>query len=65
MFIHDIFYESLQERESVDDDLGLETSMGRFQIEDRIQQEENGENPKKEGLSLTLPLPEQVQGKSS
>ena len=30
--IHLIFYESnnsLQERESVDDDLGLETSMGR------------------------------------
>ena len=64
-FIFDESNNSLQERESVDDDLGLETSMGRFQIEDRIQQEENGENPKKEGLSLTLPLPEQVQGKSS
>ena len=39
--IHVIFYESnnsLQERESVDDDLGLETSMGRLQIEDRRQQ---------------------------
>ena len=36
--IHAIFYESnnfLQERESVDDDLGLKTSMGRLQIEDR------------------------------
>ena len=35
--IHVIFYESnnsLQERESVDDDLGLETSMGKLQIED-------------------------------
>ena len=34
------FYESnnsLQERESVDDDLGLETSMERLQIEDRRQ----------------------------
>ena len=58
MFIHDIFYESLQERESVDDDLGLETSMGRLQIEDRKQQEENGEDPKKEGSPLALPLPQ-------
>ncbi|KAL6342996.1 hypothetical protein AAG906_017016 [Vitis piasezkii] len=36
--IHVIFYESnhsLQERESFDDDLGLETSMGKLQIEDR------------------------------
>ena len=35
------FYESnnsLQERENFDDDLGLETSMGRLQIEDRRQQ---------------------------
>ena len=39
--IHVIFYESnnsLQERESVDDDLGLETYMGRLKIEDRRQQ---------------------------
>ena len=36
-FIFDESNNSLQERESVDDDLGLETSMGRFQIEDRIQ----------------------------
>ena len=38
--IHVIFYEynnSLQKRESVDDDLGLETSIGRLQIEDRRQ----------------------------
>ena len=36
--IHVIFYESnnsFQERESVDDDLGLETSMGKLQIDDR------------------------------
>ena len=39
--IHVIFYKSnnsLQERESVDDDLGLETYMGRLKIEDRRQQ---------------------------
>ena len=39
--IHVIFYESnnsFQERGSFDDDLGLETSMGRLQIEDRRQQ---------------------------
>ena len=38
--IHIIFYESnnsLQERESFDDDLGLETSMGKLQIEDSRQ----------------------------
>ena len=38
--IHVIFYKSnnsLHERESVDDDLGLETSMERLQIEDRRQ----------------------------
>ena len=36
--IHVIFDEpnnSLQERESIDDDLGLETYMGRLQIENR------------------------------
>ena len=64
-FIFDESNNSLQERESFDDALDLETSMGRLKIDDRKQEEENGENPKKEGLSLTLPLPEQVQGKSS
>ncbi|KAL6350623.1 hypothetical protein AAG906_022333 [Vitis piasezkii] len=62
------FYESnnsLQERESIDDDLGLETYMGRLQIEDGRQQEENGEDPKEEGSPLTLPHPQQVQGESS
>ena len=55
--IHVIFYESnnsLQERESFDDDLGLETSMGKLQIENRRQQEEIGEDPKKEESPLTL-----------
>ena len=53
------FYEpnnSLQERESFDDDLGLETSIGKLQIEDRRQQEENGEDPKKEESPLVLPF---------
>ena len=66
--IHVIFYESnnsLQERESFDDDLGLETSMGKLQIEDRRQQEEVVEDPKKEESPLALPLPQQVQGESS
>ncbi|RVW22169.1 hypothetical protein CK203_108839 [Vitis vinifera] len=66
--IHVIFDESnnfLQERESVDDGLGLETCIGRLQIEDRRQQEENGEDPKKEESPLALPFPQQVQGESS
>ncbi|RVW28391.1 hypothetical protein CK203_109077 [Vitis vinifera] len=66
--IHVIFDESnnsLQERESFDDDLGLETSMGKLQIEDRRQQEEIVEDPKKEESPLALPSPQQVQGESS
>ena len=62
------FYESnnsLQEKESFDDDLGLKTSMRKLQIEDRRQQEEVVEDPKKEESPLTLPLPQQVQGESS
>ena len=60
-----LFFMNLQERERIDDDLGLKTSIGRLQIEDRRQQEENGEDPKKEGSPLALPLPQQVQGESS
>ncbi|WKA11485.1 hypothetical protein VitviT2T_028980 [Vitis vinifera] len=48
--------------ESFDDDLGLETSMGKLQIEERRQQEEIGEDPKKEESPLALPPPQQVQG---
>ena len=62
------FYESnnsFQERESFDDDLGLETSMGKLQIEDRRQQEEIGEDPKKKESPLALPPPQQVQGEPS
>ena len=61
--IHVIFYESnnsLQERESFDDDLGLKTFMKKLQIEDRRQQEEIGKDPKKEESSLALPPPQQV-----
>ena len=36
-FIFDESNNSLQERESFDDDSGLETSMGKFRIKDRIQ----------------------------
>ncbi|RVW11827.1 hypothetical protein CK203_085673 [Vitis vinifera] len=66
--IHVIFDESnnsLQEIESFDDDLSLETSMGKLQIEDRRHQEEVVEDPKKEESPLALPTPQQVQGKSS
>ncbi|RVW84451.1 Retrovirus-related Pol polyprotein from transposon RE1 [Vitis vinifera] len=66
--IHVIFDESnnsLQERESFDDDLGLETSMRKLQIEDKRQQEESGEDLKKEESPLALPPPQQVQGESS
>ncbi|RVW20640.1 hypothetical protein CK203_109084 [Vitis vinifera] len=45
--------------------IGLETSMGKLQIEDRRQQEEIGEDPKKEESLLALPPPQQVQGESS
>ena len=66
--IHVIFDESnnsFQEKESFDDDLGLETSMGKLQIEYKRQQEEIREDPKKEESSLTLPPPQQVQSESS
>ena len=46
------FYESnnsFQDKESVGDDLGLEAYIRRLQIEDRRQQEKNGEDPKEEG----------------
>ncbi|KAL6350658.1 hypothetical protein AAG906_028109 [Vitis piasezkii] len=55
----------ISKKESFNDDLGLETSMGRLQIEDGRQQQENGEDPKKEESPLALPPPQQVQGESS
>ncbi|KAL6319674.1 hypothetical protein AAG906_026733 [Vitis piasezkii] len=39
--------------------------MGKLQIEDKRQQEESGEDPKKEESPLALPPPQQVQGESS
>ncbi|KAJ9680162.1 hypothetical protein PVL29_019450 [Vitis rotundifolia] len=39
--------------------------MGKLQIEDKGQQEESGEVPKKEDSPLARPPPQQVQGKSS
>nr|CAN77969.1 hypothetical protein VITISV_027333 [Vitis vinifera] len=66
--IHVIFYESnnsFQKRDSLNDDLSLETSMGKLQIEDRRQQEEIGEDPKKKESPLALPPPQQVQGEPS
>ena len=44
----------LSKKESFDDDLGLETSMGKLQIKDRRQQEEVVEDPKKEESPLAL-----------
>ena len=55
-----LFFMNLQERERIDDDLGLKTYMERLQIEDRRQQEENEIDPKEERSPLALPLPQQV-----
>ncbi|KAL6342257.1 hypothetical protein AAG906_006882 [Vitis piasezkii] len=50
--------ETMQKEESL-------TSVGKLQIEDKRQQEESGEDPKKEELPLALPPPQQVQDESS
>ena len=66
--IHVVFYEtneSLQQRESVDNDLGLENSMGRLQIEDENQQVEKDDDPKDERSPLTLPPPTHDLGETS
>ena len=63
--IHVIFYESnnsLQERESVDNDLGQKTYMEKLQIEDGKQKEENEVDPKEERSPLALPPSQQLQG---
>ena len=64
MLFFDEYNNSLQERESFDDDLGLEISMWRLQIEDRRKQEVIGEDPKKEE-PLALPPSQQVQSELS
>ena len=56
--IHVIFFmylTILSKKESVDDDLGLETYIGRLQVEDRRKQEDNEVDPKKERSPLALP----------
>ena len=68
--IHVVFDEcndTLQRRESVDDDIGLEFSVGRFQIEDMVPQQEEEIDSKKEKESpLGPPPPPQLeQGESS
>ena len=58
--IHVVFDESndsLQRRESVGDDVGLEFSMERLQIEDRVHQQENKIDLKKEDKSPLAPPP--------
>ena len=69
-FIHLVFDESndsLKRRENIDDDVGLDLSMGRLQIEDGDHQQEEESKSKKEGESLkALPPPPQLeQGESS
>ena len=52
--IHVVFDESndsLEKRENIDDDVGLDLSIGRLQIEDGDHQEEEESNSKKEGES--------------
>ena len=69
-FIHVVFDEyndSLERRESVDDDVGLDFSMGILQIEDGVHQQEEEMDSKKEDESpLAPPPPPQLeQGKYS
>ena len=55
----------LSKKESVDDDLVLETYIGRLEIEDKRKQEESEVDPKEERSPLALPPPQQVQDESS
>ena len=58
--IHIVFDESndsLQLRESVDDDVGLTFSMRRLQIKDRVHQQEKEIDSKNEQESPLAPLP--------
>ena len=50
-FVHVVFdesNESLERRESVNDDVGLDFSMGRLQIDDKVHQQEEEIDSKKE-----------------
>ena len=63
--IHVVFdesNESLKRRESVNDDVGLDFSMGRLQIEDEVhQQKEEIDSNKKEQSPLAPPPPPQLE----
>ena len=68
--IHVVFDESndsLERRDGVDDDVGLDFSIGRLQIEDEVhQQEEEVDSKNEEESPLAPPPPPQLmQGKSS
>ena len=58
--------ESLERRESVNDDVGLDFSMGRFQIDDKVhQQEEEIDSNKEESPFAHPPPPQLEEGESS
>ena len=58
--------ESLARRESVNDDVGLDFSMGRLQIDDKVyQQEKEIDSKKEESPFAHPPLPQLEQGESS
>ena len=63
--IHLLFHESndsLEIRENIDDDVGLDLSMRRLQIEDGDHQQEEEIKSKKEGESpMALPPPPQLE----
>ena len=67
--VHVVFDESnksLERRESVNDDVGLDFSMGRLQIDDKVhQQEEEIDSKKEESLFAHPPPPQLEQGESS
>ena len=57
--VHVVFDESnksLERRESVNDDVGLDFSMGRLQIDDKVHQQEEEIDSKKEESPFALHL---------
>ena len=58
--------ESLERREGVDNDVGLDFSMGRLQIDNEVHQQEENNDSKNEESHSTPPSPPQLeQGESS
>ena len=49
--------ESLERRESVNDDVGLDFSMGRLQIDDKVHQQEEENDSKNEESPFAHPPP--------